>query len=868
MTKALTSTLIGALLTVTMWATPLRAEETPAQNYIVLVGIDNYADNQIKSRQHAETDAKALYDLFTHKEYLGADKDHVRLLLGSADAKRGSQPATKENILKALNWAVTNAGPSDLVIFAYFGQGGPLGDRTCLFASDSTFKDRAQNAVASADIEHELEKLKSQRFCAFVDVNLKGFETKENVAEPNPMDFYREFIGNLEDSEDALPPEGRIVFLATNGMRQSLDLEKNGVFAYALLQALKGAADKEGYEPDGVVTTDELVEYLNTEMPKLVRRFAQNKEEMEQLHHVLNARASHFVLTNNPAAMPKVQERLAKLAKLATERKISSEAAEEGEALLRRMPKLQAQQDLRKAYQRLADGALSVTDFLKNRDAILATMQLKRSEAVAYATRVMQAIDLVRDNYVKEVNNGEMVAWAIEGLYRRLDEKKLLAEMRDQLKKAKGMNNAALLTLLADSRQKLGNREDLANNKDVDYSIQTMLSHLDPYTNYIDAEMLARFKQDTQGRFSGIGIQIRKDATTDALLVVTPIKGSPAYHAGIKAGDLITKVIRPVDSQGKPLSPPEELYTKDLSLSDAVKKILGQPGTKVKLIIQREGEKEPREFEITRGTVEVESVLGHQRKDNDEWDYVIDPENRIAYVRLTSFQRNSFRDLRRVVYELSKEPGGIKGFVFDLRFNPGGLLDSAVRISDLFIDDGLIVSIRPRVGRELPYSGESEGSFLDFPMVCLINGGSASGSEIVAACLQDHNRAVIMGERSYGKGSVQNIADFESTGGQIKLTTATYWRPSGKNINKSSTKGSEDEDWGVLPEKPYLLKLTPKERDELAEHLRDAEVIQRRDIAPKEPKSAFQDKQLDMALEYLRGLIKKTASRADAKQAG
>src|SRR5262249_44708267 len=156
----------------------------------------------------------------------------------------------------------------------------------------------------------------------------------------------------------------------------------------------------------------------------------------------------------------------------------------------------------------------------------------------------------------------------------------------------------------------------------------------------------------------------------------------------------------------------------------------------------------------------------------------------------------------------------------------------------------------PRVGKESAYRGSREGSLTDFPMVCLVNGYSASGSEIVSAALQDHGRAFIVGERSYGKGSVQNITPFE--GGELKMTTATFWRPSGKNLNKSSTSGKEEEDWGVVPDK--AVPLTAKEREELAEHQHNTEIIQRKD-KPTETKE-YKDKQLDAALEYLRGQIK------------
>jgi carboxyl-terminal processing protease len=346
------------------------------------------------------------------------------------------------------------------------------------------------------------------------------------------------------------------------------------------------------------------------------------------------------------------------------------------------------------------------------------------------------------------------------------------------------------------------------------------------------------------------------------LVVVTPIKGSPAYKAGIQAGDVITKITRFVDDKGNELETPEETSTKGLALNEAVRRIKGKENTKVKLTVQREGESDPKDFEITRGVVMVDSALGFKRQANDEWDYMLDKENKIGYIRLTQFTHTSFDEIKRAMKKLTA--AGIKGFVFDLRFNPGGTLDGAVKITDLFIGDGLIVSVRPRVGREAKFNGQMEGSLLDFPMVCLVNGGSASGSEIVSAALQDHSRAYIIGERSYGKGSVQNITPFE--GGELKMTTASFWRPSGKNLNKSSTLGREEDTWGVTPDK--VVPLTRKERDELEEAQRNSEIIQRKGAKPNpEEKNAFKDKQLESALEYLRGQIK-LGARASGKKVG
>ncbi len=865
---------IGLLaVTAGLLASPGRAAEPagPPKTYAVLVGVSQYADPQIKPRKHAEADAKALYDLVTDKTYLGIAPDDVKLLLGTPDDKRPSQPATRANVIQALTDVAAKAGRDDLVLIAMIGDGAAFGEKTCFLVKDSTFKDRATNSVTSKDIETAVTKLKSQRLCAVMDVDYKSIDTgKEVHADPNLLDMLRVFVGNEDKEEHTLPP-GRVVILSNNSVSHPLDLPSQGLFTKVVIDALKGAADKDGYEPDGVVTVDELDTYLEKEMPKLAREKGKTTEEKEQAAITWGARSNHFVLTHNPAAMPKVEERLKKLEAL----KLDAEVTAEGRRLLTRMPKLKAEQDLRRAYQQLCDGTLAEDAFLKQRAENLAARKMDREAAETYAARTLRGVQMVRDQYVKDLNAGEMVGWAIRGLYRRVEEK-VPAELKERLDKAKELRRSELEGLLADARERLGKREDLEGNKDVDLSLQMMMSNLDPYTTYIDSDQLEKAKIEFQGNFTGIGVQIRRAAAKDALLVVTPIKGSPAYRAGLKAGDLITQIETDRDDMGKPLPAPKTFSTQGMRTETAVKHILGKPGTKVRITVQREGASQPLEFELRRGQVEVETVLGAKRKEDDSWDFYIDPDNKIAYIQLTQFNRGSFRDMEEAVKKLDKT--GVKGLVLDLRDDPGGLLSAAVQISDLFIDDGLIVTIRPRVGQEQPYGGEHEGSYLNFPMVCLVNNGSASGSEIVAACLQDHKRAVIIGERSYGKGSVQNIQPFSPTNGEIKLTTATFWRPSGKNLNKSSIKDydkmSKEEleklDWGVRPDAGYVIKLDPKERFDLDTHLREREIIPRRDGPQKDAKEAkpeFKDRQLEAALDYLRSQIK-TAAQAPTKRTG
>ena len=837
----------------------VRAEEPTkkGQPHVVLIGVSDYADKQIKSRPRAEDDAKALYDLFTSKDHLGADAKNVRLLLGKKDEKRESIEATRKNILDAVKWLSTDCKRDDMVIFAFLGQGcslGERGDRTCYFASDSTLDGRAKDAIAAADIAQEFDKLKSRHVCVLLDVNFKGFDAgKKSIPEPKWSDLdglpYKEFLGD-DEGEDHNPLPGRIIFMATNGLNPSIDLEDHGLFTRAVLDGLQGAADNDGKEADGVITVDELSTYLNKHIPELKRKHGKTADARKTEHFIVGGTASHFTLTFNPKANAKRVERLAAFTKLSD--KLGKEMAEEGTRLLDRVPKLEDLRKLRKEYQLFAEGELTVAALKEKRDALLEAMRLPQREARQYATKVLEGIQIIDDEYVKEVNKGELVAWGIRGLYRRVDEK-LPEDLNDKLFKAKELNSGELGLLLQEARSRLGKREDLDKHKDIDVTLQRALGRLDPYTTYVDPDTVERFKVEYQGEFSGIGVQIRKDAATDMLQVVTPIKNSPSYRMGLKAGDLITTVTRDVDSKGERLDPPEVIQTRDVSLNDAVKKILGQPNTKVKLTVKREGEDKPLEFEITRGKIELESVFGVKRNQDDSWDYWLDKEAKIGYVRLSNFARNTASDLTRVVRDLRGQ--GMRGFVLDLRFNPGGLLESSRVISDLFIGEGPIVSIRrPRKGQEDRLEGRMPGSELGFNMVCLVNSYSASASEIVSACLQDHKRAVIMGERSYGKGSVQNIQEFD--GGQIKVTIASFWRPSGKNLNKSSTGGKEDEDWGVRPDKGYLIELARKEREDLGEHLRNTEIIPNRESKKPEPKSDFKDRQLDTALKYLQEKVR------------
>jgi carboxyl-terminal processing protease len=389
------------------------------------------------------------------------------------------------------------------------------------------------------------------------------------------------------------------------------------------------------------------------------------------------------------------------------------------------------------------------------------------------------------------------------------------------------------------------------------------LERLDPHSQYISAREFKQFDKTSKGRFGGIGIQVGADRQNrGAITVISPMVGTPAYEAGILAGDLIIKI------DGK--------STENMRMSEAVELIQGDPGQQITLTVLHEGAKEPVDITITRAEIKVQSVLGDVRKaDNPkEWDYYIDKQNKIGYLRLTNFAETTADEMRSAVEEL--QSSGVKGVIIDLRNNPGGLLKSAVAIADLFLTEGRIVSTKGRNHKEEVYDAQREGTLLlpanKYPMVVLINKYSASASEILAAALQDHGRAVVIGERSYGKGSVQNVILMEKETSALKLTTASYWRPSGKNIHRFPDSKDSDE-WGVKPDEGFDISMKDEERLDYLIFRNERDVVRNKEKPvekdkknEKDKKSPFVDRVLEKALEHLKEKIEKINAAAGIEE--
>jgi carboxyl-terminal processing protease len=368
--------------------------------------------------------------------------------------------------------------------------------------------------------------------------------------------------------------------------------------------------------------------------------------------------------------------------------------------------------------------------------------------------------------------------------------------------------------------------QDISRKELIDDSIKGMLQQLDPHSAYMPPEEFKEMQQSTSGEFSGIGIEISMD--NGRLIVVSPIADTPADEAGLRSGDFILEI------NGE--------STQDISLMDAVKKIRGPKGAPVELTILHSDSQKPETVSIIRGAIPIHSVKSE----------VLD--NGYLYVRLTRFNDNTTEELRKALRNFKKD-GQLKGMVLDLRNNPGGLLTQAVQVSDTFLKDGLIVYIQGKDAKSRKdYAARNQKADEQTPLVVLINAGSASASEIVAGALQDHRRALIIGEPSFGKGSVQTVIPL-SDGSGIKLTTALYYTPKGRSIQAE----------GIQPDLIIPFEM-PREEDDnrfiirekdLSRHLEsnnDESGKKKNITSEKAAKMLMRDNQLRLALELVKQL--------------
>ena len=370
----------------------------------------------------------------------------------------------------------------------------------------------------------------------------------------------------------------------------------------------------------------------------------------------------------------------------------------------------------------------------------------------------------------------------------------------------------------------------------VDNAIEGMVSALDPHSSYMDAKSFADMQIQTKGEFGGLGIEVTME---DGLVkVVSPIDDTPAAKAGIKPGDYIAAI--------------DNVPVQGMALNDAIDKMRGPEGSKVTLTVLRQGQKKPFDVVLARAIIQVDSVKWHREAD-------------VGYIRITGFNEQTNVGLEKAVRDLKKQMGsGIKGYVIDLRNNPGGLLDQAISVSDDLLTSGEIVSTRGRHAEDTQRYDAKSGDITDNkPIIVLINGGTASASEIVAGALQDHRRATILGMTSFGKGSVQTVIPLGEGGGALRLTTARYFTPSGHSIQAQGITPDIAVAQGAEEDKlPKVIR--PSEAD-LPGHLAAESALKKGRAIPvirPQPGKKYDDFQLSYAMDLLRGKPTVTASAA------
>jgi len=322
-------------------------------------------------------------------------------------------------------------------------------------------------------------------------------------------------------------------------------------------------------------------------------------------------------------------------------------------------------------------------------------------------------------------------------------------------------------------------------------AMKGMIDSLDPYSGYIPIESLKPFNAVFNQEFGGLGVSLDGPPRRDRLTIVSTLFDSPAYRAGLKPGDVIVEI--------------DGVESATLEVDVVSKKLRGREGTPVTLTLERASEAKPLEIKVVRARIEIESVLGDRRKANGSWEFIMEEDPRLAYMRLELFGEKTSDELKAAIASVSKD---CKGLIIDLRDNTGGLLTAAKEICDMFLDDGDIVSTRGRDNRIDHLYTATKGTEIanSVPIAILINEHSASASEVVAGCLQDRCRATIVGDRSFGKGSVQNVIPLDGGMAAMRLTTAYYYPPSGRLIHRELTAKPEDT-WGVTPDEGCKVSL-------------------------------------------------------------
>jgi carboxyl-terminal processing protease len=460
--------------------------------------------------------------------------------------------------------------------------------------------------------------------------------------------------------------------------------------------------------------------------------------------------------------------------------------------------------------------------------------------AARFTGKIGEALGVIESRYLRDVDEEDLIAGGIEGLYEQVGmsvPKSILV----RLKNIKRQGIVEHLGLLADVRKQLGVRDDLEGRQDLDATLRGMFTRLDKRSVYLDPKAVVRNRMFSVNHTSQIGIIARRDKASGEYVVAATIKASPADRAGVKPGDVLIELRR---------SPPDgaKVIVKGLAANEFDDLVAGPEGGRVDVVVRRDGK--PRTFNLTYEVLQLDLVVGYRRGADRTWDYTIDKDARIAYVRIPHlYGTKTSAELSATLATLAD--AGLKGLILDLRYNGGGLITQGTGVAEQFVKNGVLAQVQYRTGEAQTLRGKARATYTDFPMICLVNRETASSAELIAACLQDRGRAAILGERTFGKGSMQLHIPFD--GAEFRLTTARFRRPSGMNLDREHLADPKAEPWGVTPDRGLTHRLSDKDHAALKTHLAKREWLP----TPGE----FKDVQLDAAVEWLRGQVQTREAR-------
>jgi len=783
-----------------------RTHAAEARTWGLVVAVEAYANSQIPVAPDVSKHVRGLVKLLEDPDRFPSIGPRLRVLAGGSNPSSSKSP-TAAHIRSAFAEIARQAEPGDRLLLVLIASATTAGDEVRWLAADANEKELAATTLLSGEMGELITSTGCELTFSIIDasVTLPPWEPSTGKETQTRSDIlFRELKGS-----------DRVFLASSNGKLKDASEwnEISSIFFASLLEGLKGRADSDGGESDGWITARELISYVREKAPKAV-------SEGSELS---------FWLSQNPEARKIFEDRIAKLTKRHAANDLDDREFEHGLHLLERMPRFDDDRKLRSAYIAFLDGKIGQDELASLRRQTITKKNLSEAEGIAFAKTVAEVIELIRSRHIHPEKANQALAIGLRELADQYGDanEPWVSETIDSLEK---LDSTQLVNALVRFRLRLGHRPEVSKPA-IDICLKGTLGSLDPYSVYLPPEVYRDMKEQVAGKFTGIGVILQENPTSASLPILLVIPGGPADKSGLHIGDRITAM------DGKSVA--------ELGVEEASRNLLGPQGSMVKISVERPGS-EPLEFSIARGEVELESVVGYDRNEDGTWNYWVDRDHGVGYVRIATFAVDTADRLRKIIAELGKD--GLKDLILDLRFNPGGLLTSAINVADVFVDGGSIVRIQDRQGGEREEKAHRFGTIEGIKLVVLVNEGSASGSEIVAAAIQDSGRGRIAGSRTFGKGSAQDIVPLKDNESAVKLTSEAFFRPNGQNLERyRGGRRAIDDVWGVTPSPELEIPLYREESSRLR-----ADMFRRLFVGRSKDEKRPPDRQLEKVLQVFR----------------